>query len=49
MNVLLQQLIAEAVPLFQVECAHLLALKLLISNPTNPGQEILYHAPILST
>lgn len=37
------------ITLFQVEGAHLLALKLLISDPTDPGWEILYCAPILST
>jgi len=37
MNVLLHPLIPGAIPLSQVEDAHLLALKLLISNPSNPG------------
>lgn len=48
-NVLLEQLIPGTIMLFQLEGAHLLALKLSISNPANPGWKILHHTPILST
>lgn len=49
LSALLEQLIPGTTLLFQLESAHLLALKLSISNPTNPGWKVLYHTPILST